>query len=165
MFTDPKTGEKKEGILRVRYSHDAMIDLIIATPGITQREIARIFDHTEPWISNIVNSDAFKARLAERKGELIDPSLVASIDERLRAVADKSLSLLVEKLNAPIQPSDDFVLKSAELASKALGYGARQAGGGGGVNVAVVVQVPPKIASSDEWSKVHQPAQIVEMPK
>lgn len=160
MFTDPITGEKKDGIARVRYSHDAMIDLLIAEPTVSQRKLAEIFDRTETWVSLVVNSDAFQARLAERRAELVDPAIMASIQERLQAVASASLEKLHEKLlNPAAVHTDDFLFKSAELATKALGYGARTQNQGG-TNVAVVIQVPGKASSAQEWASRYSTSDI-----
>ena len=161
MFPDPVTGEMTEGIARVRYSHDAMIDLLVAEPMITQNTIAEIFNRTPSWISQVVNSDAFQARLAERKEQLIDPVLTASIKDRLAAVAGRSLQLVLDRLQAPLYDAgmgdSDFLMKAAKLSTDALGYGARAPAAGHTTQVAVVIQVPPKIASAQEWASVYQP--------
>lgn len=111
-------------IARVSYTHDGMIDLIIARPGISQGEIAAHFGYTPSWVSIIVNSDAFQARLAERKGELVDPLLTVSVEEKMRAVVSRSLEVLAEKLAAPTcQISDTLALRAMEVGSKAMGMG------------------------------------------
>ncbi len=160
MFPHPETGEVTNGIAKVRYSHDAMIDLMIAEPSVKQNTLAEMFDRTPGWISQVINSDAFQARLAERRELLVDPVITASIKERLTAVAARSLELIVEKLNAPLAGqmlSEDFLLKSAKMSTEALGYGARSAGPSQTTNVAVVVQVPQKIPSATEWVTAHSP--------
>lgn len=160
MFTDPLTGEKKNGIMQVRYSHDAMIDLIVAEPTVTQKKLAEIFGRTEGWISLVVNSDAFQARLAERRAELVDPEIVASIQERLQAVASASLAKLHERLSDPARVlNDDFLFRTAELSTKALGYGARTPAAGS-TNVAVIVQVPNKAASVQDWSARYSSTEV-----
>ena len=142
--------------VKVSYTHDAMIDAMLSNPSISGGELARNFGYTESWISTIRNSDAFQARYAERRKDLVDPVIIASIDERLRAVADKSLERVLDKLTSVIPPSDDFLLQSAKLATGALGYGARPTGGNSTqTNVAVVIQVPPKITSSADWAAAH----------
>ena len=157
MFPDPTTGELVPGIKKVRYTHDAMIDLIIAEPSIKQNDLAAVFDRSAAWISQIVNSDAFQARLAERKGELVDPTIALTIKERLQAVANVSLEKLLSKIDSPIQlVSDDFLLQSAKFATTALGYGARPQGGDTTVAVQIV-QVPPKSASAQEWATTYSP--------
>ncbi len=151
---------------RVRYSHDAMVDLIIQRPEIHQNEIAEIFGRRPHWVSLVINSDAFQSRLAERKKELVDPILQATINDRLQAVAAESLDRIREKLSGPLPLTDEFLLKSADLSTKALGYGARVPGAGSTTNVAVVVQVPAKIASASDWAARHAPAPLViEMPR
>lgn len=164
MHPNPVTGELQNGIAKVRYSHDAMIDLIVAEPWIQQNTLAEIFDRTPGWISQVINSDAFQARLAERKEQLIDPVLVASIKDRINAVAARSLELIQEKLDQPLAATmlkDDFLLRAADLSTKALGYGARAPTGNQTTNVAVVVQVPPKIPSATEWAQQHAPGMVV----
>ena len=141
-------------IARVKYTHDAMIDLIIANPAIKQGDLAQHFGYTQAWVSRIFNSDAFQARLAQRKTELVDPSITLTIDEKLRALADKSLDVVLEKLTVTQNP--DTAIKALELTTKALGYGARQQN----VNLQqnFVVALPPKAASASDWSAAHDPA-------
>lgn len=148
-------------IARVKYSHDAMIDLIIASPMISQAAIAKHFGYTQPWVSRIFNSDAFQARLAERKTELVDPTIALTIDEKLKAVADKSLDVVLEKLN--LSPTFDMAVKAAELTSKALGYGARDRGGV--VQNNFVVALPGKAESAQSWMERHAPGggQIIDV--
>lgn len=161
MYDDPVTG-KTNGIKDVRWHHDHVIDFMIVNPTVSQGQIARQFKFSEGWVSLMVNSDAFQARLAERKAELVDPLIVASVDLRLKAVAQVSLDKMLEKLAGPLGTTDEFLLKSAELATKALGYGARQAGSGGSVNVAVVVQVPAK-ATESEWRAKYSAGPVVDV--
>lgn len=159
MFTDPETGELKNGIAKVRYSHDAMIDMIVAEPTIRQNDLAAIFDRTPAWVSMVMSSDSFQARLEARRKELVDPLILASIKDRISAVATASLDRILDKLSSPLPASEDFLIKSATLATKALGYGARE-GSSTTTNVAVVVQVPPKAASAEEWARTYAPAAV-----
>ena len=138
-------------IARVSYTHDSMIDLIIANPAISQGAIAQHFGYTQAWVSRVFNSDAFQARLAARKTEIVDPQLVLTIDEKLKALASKSLDVVLEKLT--VTNSAEMGLKALEITSKALGYGARQQN----LNVQqnFVVALPPKAASAEEWTAAH----------
>jgi hypothetical protein len=145
------TESAKAAIQRVKYTHDAMIDLIITDPGISQGAIASHFGYTQPWVSRIMNSDAFQARLAQRKEDIVDPVLTLSIDERLKALASKSLDIVLEKLTITQNP--DTALKALEITAKALGYGARQPN----LNVQqnFVVQMPQKAGSVEDWAAKH----------
>lgn len=133
---------------RVKYTHDAMIDLVIANPAMKQSEIARHFGYTEPWVSRIFCSDAFQARLAERKSDIVDPTITSSVKDRIEGLAMQSLEVISEKLAATRNP--DLAIKAFELSTKAAGYGARQA------NVQVqqnfVVAIPNKIADPQAWA-------------
>jgi hypothetical protein len=95
-------------ITKIRYTHDAIIDMIIANPAVSQGDLAREFGFTESWMSIIINSDSFQERLANRKGELVDPKIKASIEARLDAIARRALDRLLDKIdnNHPVSNSD-----------------------------------------------------------
>lgn len=148
-------------IAKVRYSHDAMIDLIITNPSISQREIATVFGYSEPWISRIYGSNAFQARLAERKAELVDPGIIEAIESRMRGVAIQSLDVIAEKLSAT--SNADLALKALDITSKALGFGARDNGPKQVNNF--VVQMPGKAATAEEWASAYAPKRVVEVQR
>lgn len=109
---------------KMRYSHQAMVDMIVENPAISQNEIAAAFGRTPGWISTIVTSDAFQCMLAARKAELIDPELVLSHRERFNALTTRSLQVLQEKLSGPAASiPDNLVLRAVELGAKSLGIG------------------------------------------
>jgi hypothetical protein len=110
------------GIAKVSYSHDAMIDLLIANPRMSQGEIAMFFGYTQPWVSLIMSSDAFRIRMEARKNELVDPTIRSTIEERFRALATKSLEVLQRKLESP-NVSDNLAVQAATLAARSLGLG------------------------------------------
>lgn len=151
MFTDPTTGELTNGIAKVRYTHEAMIDQLLANPGVSQGELARFFGYTEGWVSIMLNSDAFQAHLAERRKELVDPIIIQSIETRFKAVAELSLTRVLEKLEMPARLiNDDFLLGAAKLSAGALGYGARERGAS--AQVGVVINMPGVAPSAGDWS-------------
>lgn len=138
-------------IQSLRYTHEAMIDVIIAHPEVKQNELAKMFDKSVPWISRIIGSDSFQAALAKRREELTDPYLLASIEERFKGVVHQSLEIIAEKLQST--QSVDLALKSLDVGVKALGYGARSAGPT--QNNQFVIQLPPKSANSTDWVDEH----------
>jgi hypothetical protein len=113
-------------VAKMNYSHDDMIDYIITHPGCKQNDLAARYGYTPSWISNVMASDAWQSKMAKRRAELVDPTLVATIEERFAALADRSLTRLMEKLDAPTV-SDNVVLKAVELGAKALGVGGNAA--------------------------------------
>jgi DNA-binding MarR family transcriptional regulator len=109
---------------RIRYSHQAMCDLILQEPGITQNALAAAFGYTPAWVSTIVNSDAFQALLAQRRADLVDPEITLSLNERAKALAVRSMQVLQEKISRPAdQVPDGLALRAFELAAKATALG------------------------------------------
>jgi hypothetical protein len=122
MLSELERAVPKSGIAKVRYTHDAMIDMVVENPWVSQNELGARFGYTATWVSLIFSSDAFRERLHERKAELVDPQIRASIEERLRAVTAKSLDVLLEKLNRPVV-ADNLALRAAELGARGMGTG------------------------------------------
>lgn len=111
-------------IQKVRYSHDAMIDRIVANPWVMQKELAAVFGYTEGWVSQVIASDAFQSRLAERKEEIVDPVMRATLEEQFKGLVARSLEILRQKLDRPAsQVPDKLALRAVELGAKALGMG------------------------------------------
>lgn len=134
---------------KVRYTHDAMIDQIISNPGISERELAEIFGYSVQWVNRLLCSDAFQARLALRKEEIIDPKLTATVEERLRGIAMQSMDVIQEKLAATKDPK--LAIQALELATRGQKYGA-------GMNVAnptFVVALPTVVVSEKDWESKH----------
>lgn len=110
------------GPKRLRYSHDAMVDLIISQPDISQNDLAATFGYTPAWVSVIMASDAFRERLAARREEMIDGELRANVQARFKAIVLRSQEVLLEKLAMPAASiSDATALKAAELGAKGAG--------------------------------------------
>lgn len=107
---------------KLRYTHEAMVDLIVQNPAISQGQIAAAFGYTQAWVSNILASDAFQERLAARREAIVDPVLRLTLEERFRALTQRSLEVLMEKLHKP-QVSDTVALRAAELGARALNIG------------------------------------------
>ena len=108
-------------LARITYTHDAMIDLILQDPTVTHEELAELFTLSRGWVSRVVYSDAFQARLAERKAQLIDPFIAADLNTRLRGVTIQAVNIVSAKLES--EESADYALEALGLAGKALGRG------------------------------------------
>lgn len=141
----------------VRYTHEAMIDVILENPNIKQNDLAKRFDRSVPWISRIIGSDAFQAALAKRRDELTDPFLLATIEERFRGLAYQSLDIITEKLDS--SKNIDLAMKALDVSAKVLGFGART--GGPSQHNQFIIQLPPKSANSTDWTNSHSPMKQV----
>jgi hypothetical protein len=138
---------------KCEYTHEAMADYILTHPGCQQVDIAKHFGRTRSWISVIMNSDSFQALFEARRKEVVDPTVIASIEEKLKATAQMSLDIILEKLDST--RSTDLALKALELSSRSLGYGAAKTGGGNQFNF--VVALPGKAQNADDWAAAHRP--------
>jgi hypothetical protein len=142
-------------IQKVRWNHEAVIDAMIANPDMSQNEIAAMMGYSPPWLSIIINSDAFQEKLSERRAEVIDPMLRATIEDRLRGVAAKAAEVILENLHAA--PTPKVALQALEVTTRALGYGAKT-GTEVNLNIQPVAVVPAKELSTDAWSRNYGPA-------
>jgi hypothetical protein len=140
--------------VKTRITHDAIIDVMLAQPRITRRELAGLFGFkSEASISIITSSDAFQARLAKRSGDIIDPILTATVEERIRGLAVKSAEMLAEALDK--DPKDvKLALEVFKESSRAGSYGAKAAVA---VQTNFVVHLPGPASSSAEWKERFAP--------
>ena len=102
---------------------------MVVNPDGKLKQCARDFDVSQPWLSVIINSDIFKARLAERR-EAHFANISRTVSEKVSGVANLALNELEKRLDesADFLPYDT-VLETAEMALKASGYGAKSGGG------------------------------------
>jgi hypothetical protein len=128
----------KPPVRKLNYSHRAMIDLLLANPGMSQNDLAAHFGYSASWISTILCSDAFQAAFAARSAEVIDPMLAARVKVNFEAMVLRSEAILMEKLSQPATSvSDALALKAFELSTRAAGYGNRDRGTETKVDVSV----------------------------
>ena len=153
----PLAGSKNGyNVKKLRYNHDAMIDALIEQPNLKQYELAEMFGVTKEWISMLMCSDAFQARLAVRKADVIDPIMAASFKQRMEVLARKSMNKLMEHLDDE-DCGPNVALGALGIAAKGFGFG-----GAGNVNIdnsvkqtQFVVAMPGKAQSSLEWAKAY----------
>lgn len=135
-------------IQRTHYWHDAIIDEIIRNPAISQVDLAKAFGFSSTWMSICINSDAFQSSLADRKAELTDPKLRASINERLEGLAKGALDRIIAKVDSGLSIKDADLIQMAKL-----GVGDKNTRAPGPViqNNLYVVHTPPPAKNSKDW--------------
>ncbi len=118
-----------KAIAKISYSHDKMIDIMVANPRVKQGELAAYFGYSEGWVSRVMHSDAFKLRMAQRRVQIVDPIITASVEERFAALAMRGLEVMQTKLDQPTElVSFAEAAKAVELGGKGMaigGFGAR----------------------------------------
>ncbi len=106
------------------YSHKALADAMILNPNLNGKALAAIFGRTPQWVYLVKSSDAFQSYLERRQGELLDPTLKTTLEERAKAIALRSMEVMAEKLERPAESiSDQFALRAFELTTKAAAVG------------------------------------------
>ena len=137
-----------ERITSKNLTYDQIVDeVLLSPPGETQGALARRIGYTQSWLSTLISSDAFQAKLAERIEKHIEPERremfrlrFASIEEEAKAILHRSLSILKERLYDPAGVPDQLVVKSVETTSRLLGYGARNEPAAPQVNLNIHIQ-------------------------
>ena len=154
-------GNYKTQLKKVSYAHDALIDIILANPTVTNIQLAEYFGKTKEWISWVRCSDSFQARLAVRKAAVVGPLLLDTFQNRLQALAVQSM----DKLNDAMRKDDcptGVALEALKITARGLGYG-----GGNGVTINNnsssvvnsqtnnVVLLPAKAPSAKAWAETY----------
>jgi hypothetical protein len=139
-------------IKKVGNVHDAMIDWIIANPTGKLSELAETFGYTTPYVSRLTSSDIFQARLHERKAEVVNPLLTASVEDRMNGLMALSLDVIESELERTRNPG--LAVKSVEVLARAGKFGAKPLVNAGTINNYIAV-VPQKAATAAEWAERH----------
>lgn len=106
-------------IKKISYTHEAMINWLISNPDRYLKDAAAYFGVTQPWLSTIINSDIFQAKLKERQ-DAVFASVASGIPEKLRACADIALERLAEKLTVVDDP--ELLLDASDKLLGRMGY-------------------------------------------
>lgn len=109
---------------RAGYTHQAMVDLMADNPDYTHAMLAAHFNRPASWLASVLASESFQQCLDSRRHEIADPSLTATLHERFKALAIRTSNVMMTKMDAA-EVTDFMVLKSGEIAIKALGMGQR----------------------------------------
>lgn len=125
-------------LLNVSHVHDAIMNWMIANPERSLRECAQAFGYTQSWLSTMIHSNLFQARLKEKQ-EQVFSGIAVSINEKLAAGADIGVTKLVEKLETSEDPR--FIKETTQMMLEKLGFGAAtRVAGAGQVNNGPVQQ-------------------------
>ena len=108
-----------EGALQPGPSFEALLAYLKATPGASPQAIAEHFGRDRGWFLAVLASDAFQAALDPVRGEIDNPLVTATLEERFRGLVLKGMSVLQKKLDNP-EVQDFTVLKAVEIGVKGI---------------------------------------------
>ena len=106
-------------IAKLSPRHETIITFLIANPQMKRGDIARHFGVTQSWLSVIINSDAFVAKLNKRQDEFHSEA-TTSIKEKLNTLAHMSLDRMINAVETV--PDIDQVRQIGTAALDRLGY-------------------------------------------
>lgn len=75
--------------------HESLADYILINPGCTLREMGAYFGYSGAWLCSVINTDMFKAYIAERRGD-ISVSIAEDLPARLHAAAHLATERMIE---------------------------------------------------------------------
>jgi hypothetical protein len=85
-------------IATVSHRHEAIMNFMVANPTAKLGDVANQFGVTQPWLSCIIHSHAFKTKLREKQDEMWG-DLAATVTEKLEAVAHATLDNILEHVH------------------------------------------------------------------
>ncbi len=105
---------------RLSITHDAVMDWLLANPGKGQmRACAEYFGFTRAWLSSMIWSDAFQAKLRDKKEKLFDETVIPLRDQ-MNGVAQRAIERLGEKVEEVEDPK--LLVDVADKMLHRLGY-------------------------------------------
>jgi len=91
--------------------HEAIMNWLLLHPTATLKECAAAFDLSSTWLGVIVNSDAFKTRLAERQDKVFSATML-ELNDKLHGLAHVGVERLAEKIESSEDPK--FILDAVD---------------------------------------------------
>lgn len=132
---DSKVPAPRTELLNISHVHEAIMNWMIANPQRSLKECAAEFGYTQSWISTIIHSNLFQARLKEKQ-EQVFSGMATNINEKLVAGANMGLEKLVDHLETSADPK--FIKETTTMMLDKLGFGAALKTGNSVVNNAPV---------------------------
>lgn len=109
-------------IQRLSIRHEAIMDYLMANPCVPLSQVAQTFGVTQPWLSQIIHSDAFQSML-KTKQEIAFHHTVLPLREKMTNIAHMALDKLAQTL--PTETDVGTINKVAEGVLDRLGYSSK----------------------------------------
>lgn len=114
---------------KMRWWYESLADFMVANPAATQNDMAAHFGKGIATISTIINSDAFRAYLRQRRAVHVE-KLDGEVREKLFKAANRSLDNLLDVLDKKRDTIPlEMLQRVADSSLKNLGYGVTPPGG------------------------------------
>lgn len=100
-------------------AHDAVLDIMLANPFLSLKDLAKATGYTPTWLSIMKRSDCFIARYNERRGD-IECGVMEDVQQRLNSLVLLSIDNMEELLAKTNDP--DTQVDAFDKVMKAAGY-------------------------------------------
>jgi len=112
-------------IQKITETHHQMMLWLIENPGKRLRDMSDHFGYSVPWLSTVINSGCFQAKLAELQGAA-DTLTIADIPAKLRGLTAAALDVMADHVDAASHdPSSlqhrDYVKGVVDMGLKSIG--------------------------------------------
>jgi hypothetical protein len=153
-------------IKSVSHIHESVMNWMIANPTRSLAACAQEFGYTQAWLSTMIHSNLFQARLREKQDVLFG-DLATSLNDKLAAGADIGVTKLVTQLEKSEDPK--FIKETTTMMLDKLGFGASNRVGGPGVVHNAPVQQNYYMASAADLAEargriMHAPEPVQPQP-
>ena len=106
-------------IKQVNHTHEAIMLWLLQNPEKSLRQCADHFGYTQPWLSTVIHSDAFKSRFREMQNGVAS-RVMDDVPARMQRIADIAL----DKLADIVAGTEDakFLLETSDTILHRMGY-------------------------------------------
>jgi hypothetical protein len=116
---------------RLSYTHLDMARWLMENPTAPLADMSKHFGYTVPWLSTLINCDAFQAHLRTLEANA-DTLVVADIPAKLRGLASRAIDGLADAVEKAQQDNLPllhrvFLRETVDMTLKSLGYGTPKA--------------------------------------
>ena len=109
---------------RACYTPGTMVQLMLERPDYSHAMLCAHFERPASWMAAVLASESFQQALDPYRHLIVDPTLTATLQERYKALAIRTSNVMMQKMDDD-KVTDFMVLKSGEIAMKALGMGTK----------------------------------------
>lgn len=110
-------------IQKVSVKHEAILNFLLENPTCSLGQTAAHFGISQPWLSCIIHSDVFQAKLRERQETVFHHTVVATIKDKAAVVAHAALDKLADQLEMGLIQDPKQLTETADKILGRLGYG------------------------------------------
>lgn len=118
-FAPPMGLAKSAQIGKISYSHEALMNWLLVNPDRPLRDAAAYFGYTQAWISTVIHSDIFQAKLFARQ-EKVFAQVAQDLPTKLAGAAHIALERMTEKLTTTEDPK--YLLDATDKLLHRMGY-------------------------------------------